>query len=94
MTPEQRQLAERAVGIVTTFVLFRTVSKFATGISFPGTVVAIAATAGAAMCSNQSGGPVCTAQTLANWPGNQVGRLTLNATTKLMERRLLEGRVG
>ena len=86
MTPQNRELLERGVGIIATFVLFRTVSRLTTGIAFPGTAAAVVATAGAAMCSAGQGGPVCTAQSVVNWPGRQVGRLVVGGAGTIQQR--------
>ncbi len=79
-----RDLIERGIGVLATFAIFRTASKAALGISFPGTAAAVGALAAAAVCDKGEGGGVCTINRVANYPGNTAGRLIVGGAEKVM----------
>jgi len=82
---QNRELVERGVGILATFVVLRQVSRWTLGVSFPGTATAVLATATAAACAGDVGPVVCRASKALNYPGDTAGRYIVGAADKGIE---------
>ncbi|HIK61165.1 MAG TPA: hypothetical protein EYF98_10820 [Planctomycetes bacterium] len=74
MDESKKEIVGAVAGVVASVIGWRMASRAATGLSFPGTAIAVTGLTLASMCDANDPSPHCRAGAVINLPGNIVGR--------------------